>query len=90
MFAPAHFLRPAKLKKHNNGIVAEPKNSAYNLSEQNQIGAALREPWEEPYLEDVPSLDDPFLRETLQYYTLRGQFARQQPDAHDRQEHDRG
>jgi hypothetical protein len=30
------------------------------------------------------------LRETLQYYMLRGQFARQQSDAGEQQEHDSG
>jgi hypothetical protein len=89
--APAHFLRRTKLKKmHNSGILAEPKNSAFTLSEQNQSGAALREPWEEPSMEDVPALDDPLVRETLQYYILRGQFARQQSDAREQQEHDLG
>jgi hypothetical protein len=63
---------------HNSGILAEPKDSALNLSRQNsQLEAVLREPWEEEDLEEVPSLDDPFLQETLQYYILRGQLARQ-------------
>jgi hypothetical protein len=63
---------------HNNAILAEPKDSAFNLSGQNrQPGAVLREPWEEEDSEEVLSLDDPFLQETLQYYILRGQFARQ-------------
>jgi hypothetical protein len=38
-------------------------------------------------LEEVPSLDDPFLQETLQYYLLRGQLARQS-NASEQQEHD--
>ncbi len=63
---------------HNSGILAEPKNSALNLSVQNsQSGAVLGEPWEERDSEEVPSLDDPFLQETLQYYMLRGKLARQ-------------
>jgi hypothetical protein len=72
----------------NNGIVAEPRQNAFNLSRQNsQPGAVLREPGEERDLEEVPSLDDPFLQETLQYYLLRGQLARQS-NASEQQEHD--
>jgi hypothetical protein len=79
MLPTVHFLRPTRLKAmHNSDILAEPKNSALNLSRQNsQPGAVLREPWEEGDLEEVPSLDDPFLQETLQYYMLKGQLARQ-------------
>jgi hypothetical protein len=75
----AHLLRPTKLKAmKNNGILAEPRNSDLNLSSQNtQPGAMLREPWEEIEWEEFPSLDDPSLQETLQYYILRGQLARQ-------------
>ncbi len=63
---------------HNSGILAEPKNSALNLSRQNsQLGAVLGEPWEERDSEEAPSLDDPFLQETLQYYMQMGQLARQ-------------
>jgi hypothetical protein len=85
----AHLLRPTRLKKMlNNGIVAEPRQNAFNLSRQNsQPGAVLREPGEERDLEEVPSLDDPFLQETLQYYLLRGQLARQS-NASEQQEHD--
>jgi hypothetical protein len=86
----AHFLRPTKLKAmKNNGILDEPRNSDLNLSRQNgQPGAVLREPWEEQESEEVPSLDDPSLQETLQYYMLRGQLGRQS-NASERQEHDR-
>lgn len=72
-------LRPTRLKKmHNSGIVVEHKQSAFNLSRQNsQQGAVPREPEEERDSEEAPSLDDPFLQETLQYYILRGQLARQ-------------
>ncbi len=88
---PAHFLRPTKLKKmHNNGIIAEPKNSASNFPEQNQSGAAPHEPWEELHLGDAPSLDDPYLREMLEHYILKGQLARQQSNTHDQPGHDRG
>jgi hypothetical protein len=75
----AHLLRPTKLKKiHSSGIVAEPGHSDFNLSRQNsQSGAILREPGEERNSEEVLLLDDPFLQETLQYYKLRGQLARQ-------------
>jgi hypothetical protein len=85
----AHFLRPTRLKEmHNSGILAEPKISAFNLSRQNsQLGAVLREPWEKGDSEEVPSLDDPFLQETLQYYILRGQLARQS-NASEQQERD--
>jgi hypothetical protein len=86
----AHFLRPTKLKKmHKSSIVAEPENSPFNVTEQNQSGAVLREPWEEPYWEDTPSLDDPSLRETLEYYMLKGQIARQLSEACDQPEHGR-
>jgi hypothetical protein len=87
---PAHFLRPTKLKAmKNSGILAEPKNSDLNLSRQNsQPEAVLREPWEEQDSEEIPSLDDPSLQETLQYYMLRGQLARQS-NASEQQEHDR-
>jgi hypothetical protein len=79
MLPTVHFLRPTRLKAmHNSDILAEPENSALNLSRQNsQPRAVLREPWEEGDLEEVPSLDDPFLQETLQYYMLKGQLARQ-------------
>ena len=63
---------------HNSGIVVEHKQSAFNLSRQNsQQEGVLREPGEERDSEEAPSLDDPFLQETLQYYILKGQFARQ-------------
>jgi hypothetical protein len=90
MLPTVHFLRPTRLKAmHNSGILAEPKNSALNLSVQNsQPGAMLGEPWEERDSEETPSLDDPFLQETLQYYMLRGQLARQ-ANASEQQEHDR-
>jgi hypothetical protein len=90
MLSTVHFLRPKRLKAmHNSGILVEPKNSALNLSVQNsQPGAVLGEPWEERDSEEVPSLDDPFLQETLQYYMLRGQLARQ-ANASEQQEHDR-
>jgi hypothetical protein len=82
----AHFLRPTRLKKmRNSGILAEPKNCDLNLS--SQPGAVLREPWEKGDSEEVPSFDDPFLQETLQYFMLRGQLARQS-NASEQQEHD--
>jgi hypothetical protein len=72
-------LKPTRLKAiNNNGILADPKNDALILPWQNtQPGAVLDEPWKERNLEDLPSLDDPLLRETLQYYMLRGQLAQQ-------------
>jgi hypothetical protein len=86
----AHFLRPTRLKAmHNSGILTEPKNSAFNPPRQNgQPRAVLGEPWEERDSEETPSLDDPVLRETLQYHMLRGQLARQ-ANASKQQEHDR-
>jgi len=63
---------------NNNGILADPKSDALIAPGQNsQPGAVLEEPWMERNSEELPSLDDPFLRETLQYYILRGQLAQQ-------------
>jgi hypothetical protein len=86
----AHFLRPTKLKAmKNNGILDEPRNSDLNYFRQNsQLGTALREPWEEQESEEIPSLDDPSLQETLQYYILKGQLARQSNES-EQQEHDK-
>ncbi len=67
---------------NNNGIPAAFKDGAFIPSRQNsQPGAVLREPCEERGSEEMPSLDDPFLRETLQYYILRGQPARQSKES---------
>ena len=79
MLPTVHCFRPTGSQAmHNSGILAELKNNAFNLSVQNsQPGAVLGEPWEERDSEEVPSLDDPFLQETLQYYMLRGKLARQ-------------
>jgi hypothetical protein len=86
----AHFLRPTKLQAmKNSGILSKPRNSDLNLSRQNsQPGAVLREPSEERDSEELPSLDDPSLQETLHYYTLKGQLARQS-NVSEQQEHDR-
>jgi hypothetical protein len=72
-------LKPTRLKAiNNNGILVDPKSDALIPSGQNsQPGAVLEEPGKERNSEVLPSLDDPFLRETLQYYILRGQLAKQ-------------
>ena len=88
MLPAAHFLRPTKLKAIENGdIMAEPRNSDVNLSMQNSQ-AVLRKPQEERNSEHLPSLDDPSLQKTLQYYILRGKLARQYNPG-EQQEHDR-
>jgi hypothetical protein len=73
------FLKPTKLEAiNNNGILADPQSDALIPPWQNsQPEAVLEEPWKERNSEELPSLDDPFLRETLQYYILRGQLAQQ-------------
>ncbi len=72
-------LKPTRLKAiNNNGILADPKSDTLIPRGQNsKPGAVLEEPWRERNSEELPSLDDPFLRETLQYYILRGQLAKQ-------------
>jgi hypothetical protein len=72
-------LKPTRLKAiNNNGILVDPKSDALIPPGQNsQSGAVLEEPWKERNSEELPSLDDPFLRESLQYYILRGQLAKQ-------------
>jgi hypothetical protein len=87
---PAHSLRPTRLKAlKNNGILSEPRYRDVNLPRQNSLpGATLRESWEERDSEEAPSLDDPSLQETLQYYMLRGQLARQS-NVSEQQEQDR-
>ena len=86
----AHFLRPIKLKAMKNNVnLAESRSSDVNLSRQNsQPGAVLRESWKERDSEELPSLDDPSLKETLQYYMLKGRLARQS-NASEQQEQDR-
>jgi len=47
----------------------------------NDDGAVPDEPGKERNSEELPSIDDPFLRETLQYYVQRGQLARQSKES---------
>jgi hypothetical protein len=77
------FLKPTRLKAfNNNGILADPKSDALITPWQNtQSRAVLEEPWQERNSEELPSLDDPLLRETLQYYSLRGQLAQQSKES---------
>jgi hypothetical protein len=73
------FLKPTRLKAiNNNDILAGPKSDPLIPPRQNsQPDAVLEEPWKDRNSEELPSLDDPLLRETLQYYMLRGQLAQQ-------------
>jgi hypothetical protein len=73
------FLKPTRLKAiNNNGILAASQSIALIPPGQNtQPRTVLEEPWKERNSEELPSLDDPLLRETLKYYSLRGQLARQ-------------
>jgi hypothetical protein len=77
------FLKPTRLKAMNNDVIlADPKSDALIFPGQNiQPGAVPDEPWKERNSEELPSLDDPFLRETLHYYVLRGQLARQSKES---------
>ncbi len=77
------FLKPTRLKAiNNNGILAASQSIALIPPGQNtQPGAVLEEPWQERNSEELPSLDDPLLRETLQYYSLRGQLAQQSKES---------
>jgi len=72
----------------NSDILAEPSHSDLNLSRQNtQPGAVLPEPRADRDSQELPSLDDPTLQQTLHYYILRGRLARQH-NASEQHEHD--
>lgn len=77
------FLKPTRLKAiNNNGILAASQSIALIPPGQNtQPRAVLEEQWKERNSEELPSLDDPLLRETLKYYSLRGQLARQSKES---------
>jgi len=73
-----HSLKPTRLKALNSSTLAGPEsNSSIPIIQNNQLKTTTGEPWKNRDSDEMPSLDDPFLRATLQSYIVKGQLARQ-------------
>jgi hypothetical protein len=82
MLLTGHSLKPTRLKALNSGTLAGPESSSsIPLIQTNKLMATTGEPVKNKDLDEMLSLDDPFLRETLQFYLLKGQLARQSKES---------
>lgn len=82
MLPTGHSLKPTRLKALNSSTVAGPEiSSSIPIIQNNQLIATTGEPWKNRDSDEMLSTDDPFLRETLQFYRLKGQLTRQSKES---------